>query len=77
METNFTPWNDTLEIAGDTREEIEREEALSEAPEPPEWTEEELCDFAARSEYRVNIIGLGNIYMPSYLRVCQNTFKPS
>lgn len=49
METNFTPWNDRLEIEGDIREELEREEVLSEAPELPDWTEEELCDFAARS----------------------------
>lgn len=49
METNFTPWNDTLEIMGDAMEEIEREEANRESPEPLDWTEEELCDFAARS----------------------------
>lgn len=48
METNFTPWNDTLEIEGDIREEIEREEANREAPERPQWTEEEL-DHAYRS----------------------------
>ena len=54
METNFTPWNDTLEIMGDLFEELhasrEREEAYRDAPELPDWTEEELCDFAARSE---------------------------
>lgn len=35
METNFTPWNDRLEIEGDIREEIEREEANRDAPDVP------------------------------------------
>lgn len=66
METNWTPWNDRLEIEGDTREEIEREEANSEAPEVPEWTEDEVCDFAARSTSPWHWERI----------VCQNSFKP-
>lgn len=47
METNFTPWNDTLEIMGDALEELEREEANRERPEEP-MTPEILEEMAQR-----------------------------